>query len=269
MEKILLWEKNPPRFDPSAGQEEPCLLPYIVQGAKIAVLVQPGGGYTWRAEEHEGISIAKKFNEYGITAFVLRYRYSPYRYPVPMLDAARAVRLIRSMAGRYGYGADHIGVIGFSAGGHLASVILTADPGDFRETDDEIDALSCRPDLGMFGYAVFDMSGRYAHSGSVVSLLGAADNQEAGEMARKLSAQNRVSPGTPPCFIWHTAGDKLVPVENSLMFAAALSGQKVPFELHIYPYGDHGLGLADEGVMPHAGSWMELCVRFIRLHFGE
>ncbi len=269
MERILLWEKNPPCFDTTVNQEEPCLLPFPVEGAKSAVLVLPGGGYCWRAEDHEGVKIAEAFNAHGITAFILRYRFAPYRYPVPMLDAARAVRTVRALAGKYGYAPDHIGILGFSAGGHLASVITTAAPDEYRETGDAIDALSCRPDVGLLGYAVLDFNGKYAHLGSVEALLGPLDNPEARTLAEKLSAPNRVTKSTPPCFLWHTAGDRGVPVENALLFASALSAGKVPFELHVYPYGDHGLGLANEGVMPHVSSWMELCVKFIRLHFGE
>ncbi len=274
MEKILLWEKNPPLFDPAIGQEEPCLLPYPVEGAKSAVIVLPGGAYWGRAEDHEGVQIAKKLNENGITAFILRYRVAPYRDPVPKFDALRAIRVVRSLASKYGYGENHIAILGFSAGGHLTATTLT---GYDRLTkysgedgqEDEIDKISCRPDLGVLCYPVIDLVSEYAHKGSAENLIGANPDRDARALAiaRELSAQNNVSEDTPPCFLWHTAADSAVPVENSLLFAAELSKHKVPFEMHVYPYGDHGLGLGDCRGVPYVSSWMELCVKFIRLHF--
>lgn len=262
MEKILLWEKNPPLYDPAIGQEEPCLLPYPVEGAKSAVIVLPGGAYVGRAEDHEGVQIANKLNESGISAFVLRYRVAPYRFPAPMLDAFRAIRMVRSLAPKYGYGADHIAVLGFSAGGHLAATTLTRpDIGNGEE--DEIDKLPCRPDLGILCYPVIDLAGEFAHKGSAENLLG---KRYESPLSVTLSAQNNVDENTPPCFLWHTAADRGVPVENSLMFASALSECGVPFELHVYPYGDHGLGLGDCRGVPYVSSWMELCVKFIKLH---
>lgn len=272
MEKILLWEKNPPLFEPAVGQEEPCLLPYPVEGAKSAVIVVPGGGYCWRAEDHEGVKIAEKLNENGITAFILRYRVAPYRDPVEKFDAFRAIRTVRSLAPKYGYGENHIAILGFSAGGHLSATTLTGFDGLTRADgpSDEIDRISCRPDLGILCYAVIDLAGEFAHKGSAENLIGEHPDKSERAMSRaaELSAQNNVSGQTPPCFIWHTAGDLGVPVENSLMFAAALSAHKVPVELHVYPYGDHGLGLAEDTV-PHVSSWMELCVKFIKLHFEK
>lgn len=284
MDKLLLWE-NAPCFDEKFGLEPPCLLPYICKGSKIAVIVIPGGAYGGRAEDHEGVPTAERLVREGISAFILRYRHSPYRYPIPKLDVCRAVRMVRYLASKEDFDADKIAVLGFSAGGHLAALAATQfepahpdgrKPADAlrdlgRVEDDEIDALSSRPDAAVLCYPVITLDNEFAHHGSAVNLIGEQDeDSKAGRQGRwrtaasELSIENGVRPDTPPCFIWHTAADSAVPVENSLMLAAALSKQKVPFEAHIFPYGDHGLGLATE-TCPHAAVWMDLCVRFLRM----
>lgn len=266
MEKILLWEKTP-EFNPDFGQEEPCLIPKIIPGAKICVLVLPGGAYEWRAEDHEGHAIADRLNRDGISTFILRYRYAPYRHPVEQMDVNRAVRMVRSLAGTYGYDPHRIAVLGFSAGGHLAATAVTRfDEG--REDGDAIDKISCRPDAGILCYPVIDLAGKFAHKGSAVNLIGSPDSSRYPTLATELSCQNGVTDRTPPCFLWHTAADGCVPVENTLMMAAALSAKKIPFEVHIFPKGDHGLGLATE-TLPYVSVWMELAQRFLHLYLGE
>jgi len=260
-----LWaKKDIPLFDESFGQEPPALEERVIEGAKNCVIVIPGGGYEWEAWDHEGDAIAKALNKNGISAFILRYRFKPYHYPVMKYDINRAVRVVRSMAGKYGYRPDRIAVLGFSAGGHLASLGITHfDRG--REDGDEIDKISCRPDLGVLCYAVLNIGGKFTHEGTSVNLLGGKNDPE---LAKALSAENSVTKDTPPCFIWHTAGDPVVPVENSLTFASALSEKKIPFELHIFPEGPHGIGLA-ETEFPHSAQWFSLLVEYIRHFWGQ
>jgi acetyl esterase/lipase len=267
MEKIYLWEKNAPSFDCSVGQEEPCLLPYPVQNSNCAVIVLPGGAYAGRAEDHEGVKIAKRLNQLGITAFILRYRYAPYRHPIPLTDARRAVSVVRSLASHYGYAQNHLAILGFSAGGHLAATTLLSRYQGLK-VGDAIDEYSDLPNLGILCYPVIDMESPFAHRGSVENLLGDPQSPSFDAQASALSLQKAVTSDTPPCFIWHTAADSCVPVENALLFAAALSQNRVPFELHIYPYGDHGLGLGED-TMPYLSGWIEQCVRFIHLHFQD
>ncbi len=262
IEIIKLWDKTP-EYDPEKGLEEPCLLAYPAEGAKKCVLVIPGGGYCWRAEDHEGIELAKMFNKNGITAFVLRYRHHPYKHPIPMNDALRAVRVVRKLSEKYGYESDQIGVMGFSAGGHLAMTAATQfDYG--RDDGDETDRISSRPDLCMLCYAVTEIGTEFTHWGSTVNLLGNDFNRE---LAAKLSCANAIKDDTPPCFIWATAEDDCVPVEDSLHIGLALSKKKIPYELHIYPYGPHGLGTADN--LPLVSSWTGLCLDFINYHFKK
>ena len=261
VEIIKLWDKTP-EYDPEKGLEEPCVLAYPVKDAKKCVLVIPGGAYCFRAEEHEGTKLAALFNKNGITAFVLRYRHHPYKHPIPQLDVNRAVRVVRSLAGKYGYEPDQIGVMGFSAGGHLAMTAATRfDYG--RDDGDDIDKISCRPDLCMLCYAVTIIGGEFTHMESSVNLLGENFDKN---LAAELSCQNAVRDDTPPCFIWATAPDD-VHVENSILMGMALSKKKIPFELNIYPYGPHGLSTA-EGV-PLVSSWTKLCIDFINHHFKK
>ena len=260
--EIKLWDVTPD-FDPEKGLREPCLLDYTLKGADKCVIVLPGGGYSNRCDDYEGTEIAEEFNRYGISAFVLCYRYGKYKHPIPLEDANRAVRLVRAMAGDYGYAPDKIAVMGFSAGGHLAATAVTHWDGG-REDGDEVDKMSSRPDLGLLCYPVITLGNEYTHWGSTYNLLG---NDFDPETAKMLSCENAVTKDTPPCFIWATAADNIVPVINSLLMAEALSENKVPFELHIYPYGRHGMALAHDD--PHVETWFGLCVRFIKLHFDK
>lgn len=262
MDKIKLWE-NTPDFDPEKGLEEPCLLDRTIVGSDKCVLVIPGGGYFFRAEDHEGESIAARLNADGISAFILRYRHHPYKHPIPQNDVNRAVRVVRSMAEKYGYAENKIAVLGFSAGGHLAGTAACHfDYG--RDDGDETDKISCRPDLAVLCYPVITIGSKFTHLGSTECLLG-KDYDRA--LADEMSCEKSVRDDTPPCFIWTTAGDTCVPPENSMLMALALSEKKIPYELHIFPYGDHGLGLAPDA--PHVAVWMELCEKFIALHFDK
>lgn len=251
--EIPLWENGAPGYDAAAGQKEPSLTPYLVEGAKGVVIVCPGGAYSHLAD-HEGGPIAERFNEAGISAFVLRYRLTPYHYPAQLQDVQRAIRVVRLHCGQIGVAPDKIAVLGFSAGGHLASMAATMydDPDSIVKNGDEADALSCRPDAAILCYPAVSMIERCTHQGSCCNLTGFEDAPQ--ELRERLSAERRVSDTTPPVFLWHTAEDAGVPVENSLRFAQAMHEHNRPFSLHVYPHGRHGLGLATE--TPLTGAWM-------------
>ncbi len=243
---IPLWPEGAPGALGTAPADKPSLTAYLPDPAKrngATMLVLPGGGYTHLAE-HEGQGYAVWLADHGITAYVLQYRLGPaYHHPAMWNDVSRAMRLVRSWAKRDGLDPKRVGVMGSSAGGHLAATILTHfDAGNASATD-PVERESSRPDLGVLCYAVITM-GEFAHNGSKVALLG---KNPAPELVEDMSAEKRVTPQTPPCFIWATDEDKTVPVENSLMFASALRRAGVPFSLHIYEQGPHGLGLGRPG----------------------
>ena len=236
----------------------PWLEPHPVQTDRPrgAVLVCPGGGYGHRAP-HEGSPVARRFNEAGIHGFVVQYRVSPHRHPEPIMDAARALRTIRSRADEWRVDPDRIAILGFSAGGHLAGSVGVHFDEDCTKAGDELDGVSCRPDAMILCYAVVS-SQQFAHLGSFGNLLGpdAADEQR-----HYMSLEAHVAERTPPTFLWHTAEDPGVPVENSMLFASALSRCNVPFGLHVYPQRRHGLGLAPEE--PHVATWAELACQWL------
>ena len=249
---LPLWPAGEaPYAEQSPGQAEPSLTAYTVEGATVAVVVIPGGGYSHKAA-HEGGPVAERLNAGGVAGYVLDYRIRPCHPMAPLSDALRAVRAVRAL------GYKHVGILGFSAGGNLACAAATHwDAGDPAAAD-PLQRLSSRPDFFVPCYAVVSFT-QYPHVGSVLSLLGEADDHA---LRRFFSAELNVNADTPPAFIWHTANDPVVPVENSLMLAAALSRHGVPFELHVYPDGPHGVGLALD--YPDARHWPEECLRFIR-----
>ena len=204
-----------------------------------AMVICPGGGYQHLAD-HEGRTYAQWLNDHGIAAFVLKYRLGPdYHHPAMLQDAARALRTVRARAGEWNVDPHRIGIMGSSAGGHLASTLLTHfDAGDANSAD-VIERQSSRPDLGILCYPVITM-GKFTHAGSKRNLLG---TNAPAALVENLSNERQVTSNTPPTFIWHTDEDKTVPVENSLQFAEALRRAGVPFDLHIYQKGNHGLGL--------------------------
>lgn len=256
--EIRLWEKDIPHYNEAWG-DPPHLIPYIVNNAKSCVIVAPGGGYEHRCHDREGEDIAKMLNQNGISAFVLNYRIAPYSYPAILEDVLRAVRVARRESAAFGYSADKIAIMGFSAGGHLASMAATHfDYG--RENGDATDRLSSRPDLAILCYPVITM-GAYTHEGSRRNLLGKEWENEA--LRERFSSEKAVRDDTPPCFLFHTAEDTVVPVQNALMMASALCAKKIPNELHIFPYGDHGIGLGRNAYESHATQWAPLVVRYI------
>jgi len=249
---IWLW--------PDDGEDvRPWLDPYVIRTDQPvgAVLICPGGGYARRAR-HEGILIAQRFNEAGLHAFVVHYSVAPRRYPAALQDASRAMRMIRDRAEEWRVDPDRVAVLGFSAGGHAAGnlAVHCGDP-DASPEKDALRHLSNRPDALILCYAVLS-GGEFCHTGSFNNLLGA---DAPAEMREKMSLERHVTENTPPTFLWHTAEDAGVPVENSLLFARALSRHGVPFELHVYPEGRHGLGLAPES--PHVATWMDLCCEWL------
>jgi len=205
-----------------------------------AIVVCPGGGYGGLAQ-HEGKDYALWLNERGITAYVLKYRLGSagYRHPVMLNDAKRAIRMVRSHAEEWKINPKKIGIIGSSAGGHLASTAATHfDAGDPNATD-SVEKVSSRPDLAILCYPVITM-GELTHKGSKKNLLG--DNPSP-ELVKLMSNEQQVTIETPPCFVWHTLADKTVNIRNAVMFAEALLNKGVPFDLHIYQNGVHGIGL--------------------------
>lgn len=256
-EKIYLWEDGKaPLFDETIDQLAPNITPYIVKGSKACVVICPGGGYNHKAY-HEGEPIAWWLNSIGVSAFVLDYRVSPYKFPCPQLDAKRAIRYARFNAEKYGYSPDRIGILGFSAGGHLAASCGTIFDDLGYEPQDELDKLSARPDFMILCYPVISFI-NCMHYGSRLYLLGEVSHAEAA----KYSIENCVTENSSPAFIWHTSSDTAVPVENSLMLAAELSKKHVPFELHTFREGNHGLGLAE--TKKDIREWVNICERWMR-----
>ncbi len=241
----LLWPAGAPGALGTDDTDKPSLTVFLPPAGKAVgagVVICPGGAYTKLSMDHEGAKVADWLNNQGIAAFVLRYRLGPrYHHPIELHDVQRAIRAVRSDANAYGVAPDRIGVLGFSAGGHLASTAATMfDDGDAK-AGDPIDRVSCRPDFAVLCYPVILMVGPGTHEGSRKNLLG--DTPSAGLM-EQLSSERHVTARTPPTFLFHTDQDKGVPAENSVAFYLALRQAHVPAELHIYERGGHGLGLA-------------------------
>jgi acetyl esterase/lipase len=229
-----------------------------------AVVICPGGGYSILAYEWEGTEVAKVLNAKGIAAFILKYRLPDPKSSItqhlsPLLDAKRAVRIVRANAGKWNVQKDRIGIMGFSAGGHLASTLLTQfDDGD-KASKDLIEQQSSRPDFGVLVYPVISMSKSIMHQGSRNRLIGS--NPDA-QLAAKYSSELQVTKETPPTFLVHAMDDNGVPMQNSLLFFQAMKEKGVTGELHVFPTGGHGFGLAiGQGRLE---SWTSLCIDWIR-----
>jgi acetyl esterase/lipase len=211
---------------------------------------------------HEGHDYALWLNQHGVTAFVLKYRLGSagYRHPRMLEDASRALRLVRNRAAEWEVDPKRIGIMGSSAGGHLASTLLTHFDAGNPGASDPVDRESSRPDLGILCYPVITLR-EFTHQGSKKNLLG---ENPAPELVWLLSNELQVTPQTPPTFLWHTVEDSAVPVENSLQFAAALRKAGVPFALHVYEKGRHGIGLVDKPPFGKAHPWAADCLFWLR-----
>ena len=258
-----LWSGRAPGALGSEEGDIPALtvyLPRTMTTATPAVVICPGGGYRNLASNHEGRQIASYFNSMGVAAFVLRYRLGPrYHHPVELGDAQRAIRTLRSHATEWQLDPARIGIVGFSAGGHLAMSSSTIfDAGDPR-AGDAVDRVGSRPDFVVLGYPVISMVAPWTHKGSRTNLLG--DTPDEG-LARKLSGELAVTKETPPTFIFHTADDPAVPVENSLHYFLALRQAGVPAEMHVFEHGPHGVGLANDN--PSLSPWSALLANWLR-----
>lgn len=235
---------------------------------RATVLICPGGGYVMTSDR-EAEPVALQFMALGYNAFVLRYAVEPARYPEALLELSASVAYLRRSAARFHANPDQIAVCGFSAGGHLAGCLGVFWQEPFLSQPLGLGGGENRPDALILGYPVIT-SGKYAHEGSFRALLGAGQE----ELLPRLSLENRVNPEMPPVFLWHTFADGSVPVENTLLFTQALRQHGVPFELHIYPEGPHGLSLATEQssgaperINPHCSTWLPLCSEWLRIVF--
>ncbi|MGO9255033.1 MAG: alpha/beta hydrolase [Bryobacteraceae bacterium] len=242
---VPLWTGGaPPGALGSQDEDQPTLTPYLVPAARAigtAVVICPGGGYQHLSMDKEGEQIALWLNSLGVAAFVLKYRLGPkYHHPIELGDAQRAIRTVRSRAADYHVQPDRIGIMGFSAGGHLASTAGTHFDAGNPAAADPIDRAGSRPDFLVLCYPVISF-GEFAHRGSEHALLG---EQPDPKLVENLSNELQVTPQTPPTFLFHTTTDATVPVENSVLFYSALRKAGVPAELHIYERGPQGVGLA-------------------------
>jgi len=253
--EVRLWETPAPGALGNRAEDIPTLTTYLPDRDKAtgaAMVICPGGGYGMLAE-HEGKDYALFLRAQGIACFVLKYRLGSngYRHPRMLEDAARAVRMVRARAAEWSIDPKQVGIMGSSAGGHLASTLLTHFDAGNPTAPDPIDRESSRPDIGVLCYAVISM-GPHGHQGSKENLLG---KNPAPALVASLSNELQVTDQTPPCFVWSTGEDPVVPVENSLEFAAALRRHGIPFDLHVYQKGPHGIGLADKFPFANPHPW--------------
>jgi len=255
---VPLWPDGAPGALGKEDKDIPTLTPFLADSATAsgaAMVILPGGGYGGLAA-HEGKGYADWLVTNGVSCFVLKYRLGSqgYRHPRMLEDAARAVRLVRARADDWKIDPKRVGIMGSSAGGHLASTLLTHFDSGKAESADSVERQSSRPDLGILCYPVISM-GPNTHAGSKNNLLG-KDPDPA--LVKLLSNELQVAKDTPPCFLWHTWEDKAVKVENSLEFAAALRAAGVPFDLHVYQKGAHGMGLGKNH------PWAQDCVFWLK-----
>ncbi|WP_309123830.1 alpha/beta hydrolase [Arthrobacter sp.] len=220
-----------------------------------AILVLPGGGYG-QTSAHEGEPVAEWLAGLGVHAFVLRYRVAPHQHPAPLSDAKEAMLWIRGGEHGIAVDADRVGVLGFSAGGHLAATLSTDTPCG----DPHLDVTGAIPDLSVLCYPVVSFIDA-VHQGSIDNLLGGSPSSD---LLQRMSADLNVTSTTPPAFLWHTADDEPVPVENTFAYARALVRNNVPVEVHVFPHGAHGLGLGEGEAGPD--EWTVLCGKWLNRH---
>ncbi|MEX2579888.1 MAG: alpha/beta hydrolase [Verrucomicrobiales bacterium] len=264
-----LWPKNATPFAKAIDDEtgSPLLRSYPTKGSEnhngAAVVICPGGGYGNLAKDHEGHQPAKWFNEQGVSAYVLQYRLGSdgHHYPTQLADVQRAIRWVRAGAANHDLDPNRIAVMGFSAGGHLASMAATLFDREVYEASDAVDEASARPDFAILCYPVISMDTEITHGGSRKNLLGSERaNDEA--LAESVSSEKNVTPRTPPTFLFQTNADTAVPAENATRFFLALRENGVPTEFHCYQDGPHGVGLYRGD--PVLGTWSDLLSNWLR-----
>jgi acetyl esterase/lipase len=260
---ILLWPDGAPGAKGREEVDKPTLTVYLPVGenaTKTGVIVAPGGGYQQLAMGYEGTDVAEWLNEHGVAAFVLKYRLGPtYHYPVELQDAQRAIRMVRSHAAEYGVAPDHVGMGGFSAGGHLTATAGTHFDAGTPGSADPVEREGSRPDFLILAYPVITLEAPYAHTGSRKYLLG--DDPDPA-LLQSLSANLQVTKDTPPSFLFATTDDETVSVMNSVLFYSALVKAGVPAEMHLFQHGRHGAGLGVKD--PALSVWPELLMKWMR-----
>lgn len=258
----LLWPDGAPGAVGNEDSDKPSLsihLPPAGRANGAAVIICPGGAYCTLGIVHEGHDVARWLNSLGAVGFVLKYRFAPlYHHPTPLLDAQRAVRVVRARAAEWQVDAKRIGIMGFSAGGHLASTVGTHFDDGKKDAEDPIEQVSCRPDFMILVYPVISFTTPYMHAGSKNHLFGR--NPDPG-LFGSLSSEKQVTPRTPPTFLMHASDDWQVLSENSILFYMALHKASVPAEIHIYERGGHGFGLAPGQWL--LSSWAERCAAWM------
>jgi acetyl esterase/lipase len=266
---IPLWSGQAPGAQGKDEPDIPTITVYPTRTAPrpgapglTAVIVCPGGSYVHLAMNHEGRQVANYLNSLGIFAVVLKYRLGPrYHHPIEIGDAQRAIRLLRAKAADWGIASDRVGIMGFSAGGHLASSASTHFDAGKTDAADPIDRLSSRPDFAVLGYPVISLSAAWTHQGSKDALLGKNPDPE---LAKSLSGELAVTARTPPTFIFQTNGDTTVPAENAVYYYLALRKAGVAAEMHVFQRGPHGVGLGGDDFA--LAQWPGLLANWLRVH---
>ncbi len=260
---IPLWAGRAPGAVGDSAVDRPTITPYLAPagtGSGTAVVIFPGGGYAHLAVEKEGTRVAKWLNGLGVSGFVVQYRLGPrYHDPAMLEDAQRAVRMVRARAAEWHVDTARVGVLGSSAGGHLAATAATHYDAGRAASADPIERMSSRPSFEVLLYPVITMDARFAHMGSRRVLLGDSPDSAA---VKRMSDEQQVTPETPPAFIVATSDDATVPVENSVAYYRALRAAGVPAELHLFETGKHGFGLAETD--PVLSIWPRLCEAWLR-----
>ena len=261
---MLLWPEGAPGALGQEDSDKPAITIYMpsnTTGPMTAVIVAPGGSYARLSMNNEGRAPANYLNALGLAAFVLRYRLGPkYRHPIELGDAQRAIRTVRARAAEWHIAADRIGIMGFSAGGHLASAASTHFDGGKPDAADPIDRVSSRPDFAVLAYPVISFVEPWTHQASKTNLLGEHPDPA---LARSLSSETQVTPATPPTFLYHTNADTVVPVENAVAYFLALRKAGVAAEMHVFRNGAHGTGLAQQDQA--LAEWPRLLANWLRV----
>jgi acetyl esterase/lipase len=262
----LLWPDGAPGAKGNQEGDKPTLMIYLPPKEKntgTAVVICPGGGYGHLAIDHEGLQITQWLNSLGVAGFILKYRHrnsgAGHGHPAPLQDAQRAIRMARSRAREWNIDPNRIGILGFSAGGHLASTAGTHFDKGNADANDTVEKVSCRPDFMILIYPVISLDQWYTHAGSRQNLLG--DNPDKNTL-ESLSNEKHVTAETPPTFLVHANDDTGVPPENSIDFYLALRKAKVPAEMHIYERGGHGFGLGKKDSA--VSSWSACCADWMK-----